>query len=100
MIAYYLERKHGMDMLKVSLLVTTYNVKDHLRITLDHIARQDYPDMEVVIVDGMSTDGTIDVIQEYAERMEQNPSITVRWISEQDPPIKGTMIGLFQVSVN
>ena len=55
MIAYYLERKHGMDMLKVSLLVTTYNVKDHLRITLDHIARQDYPDMEVVIADGMST---------------------------------------------
>ena len=91
MIAYYLERKHGMDMLKVSLLVTTYNVKDHLRITLDHITRQDYPDMEVVIVDGMSTDGTVDVIQEYAERMEQNPSIAVRWISEQDQGLYDAM---------
>lgn len=98
MIVYYLERKHGMDMLKVSLLVTTYNVKDHLRITLDHITRQDYRDMEVVIVDGMSTDGTVDVIQEYAERMEQNDSITVRWISEEDQGLYDAMNKAYRLS--
>ena len=98
MIVYYLERKHGMDMLKVSLLVTTYNVKDHLRITLDHITRQDYRDMEVVIVDGMSTDGTVDVIQEYAARMEQNDSITVRWISEEDQGLYDAMNKAYRLS--
>lgn len=87
-----------MDMLKVSLLVTTYNVKDHLRITLDHITRQDYRDMEVVIVDGMSTDGTVDVIQEYAERMEQNDSITVRWISEEDQGLYDAMNKAYRLS--
>lgn len=98
MIVYYLERKHGMDMLKVSLLVTTYNVKDHLRITLDHITRQDYRNMEVVIVDGMSTDGTVDVIQEYAERMEQNDSITVRWTSEEDQGLYDAMNKAYRLS--
>lgn len=87
-----------MDMLKVSLLVTTYNVKDHLRITLDHITRQDYRDMEVVIVDGMSTDGTVDVIQEYAARMEQNDSITVRWISEEDQGLYDAMNKAYRLS--
>lgn len=66
-------------MQKVSLLVTTYNVKDNLAVTLESIEAQDYADIEVVIVDGQSTDGTVDVIREFAGRYAD-----VRWISEPD----------------
>lgn len=54
------------NMQKVSLLITTYNVKDNLEITLAGIEKQDYPLIEVVIVDGGSRDGTLDVIREFA----------------------------------
>ena len=66
-------------MQKVSLLVTTYNVKGNLSVTLESIETQDYADIEVVIVDGRSTDGTVDVIREFAGRYAD-----VRWISEPD----------------
>lgn len=74
-------------MWKVSLLLTTYNVKDNLAVTLEHIEAQDYPDIEVLIVDGRSTDGTVDMIREFADRhLEDDPTghITVRWVSEPD----------------
>lgn len=72
-------------MQKVSLLVTTYNVKDDLAVTLESIEAQDYADMEVVIVDGQSQDGTLDVIREFSERHStEAESISVRWISEPD----------------
>lgn len=72
-------------MQKVSLLVTTYNVKDNLAVTLESIEAQDYADMEVVIVDGQSRDGTLDVIREFSEKHSaEAKSISVRWISEPD----------------
>ncbi len=77
-------------MQKVSLLVTTYNVKDDLTVTLAGIEKQDYAPIEVVIVDGGSHDGTVDVIREFAGRYPgcegatDDLSISVRWISEPD----------------
>lgn len=72
-------------MQKVSLLVTTYNVKDNLAVTLESIEAQDYTDIEVVIVDGQSRDGTLDVIREFSKRHSAKAeSISVRWISEPD----------------
>ena len=72
-------------MQKVSLLVTTYNVKDNLAVTLESIEAQDYADIEVVIVDGQSGDGTLDVIREFAGRhADEAAPITVRWVSEPD----------------
>lgn len=57
---------------KVSLVLTTYNCADNLRKTLDSIEQQDYPDIEVVIKDGGSTDGTLDVIKEYQDKNTLN----------------------------
>lgn len=79
-------------MQKVSLLVTTYNVKDDLLVTFKSIQEQDYAPIEVVIVDGGSQDGTVDVIREFADRYPDRSdtdegnraSVTVRWVSEQD----------------
>lgn len=77
-------------MQKVSLMVTTYNVKDDLTVTLSGIEKQDYAPIEVVIVDGGSHDGTVDVIREFAGRYPacegaaDDLPISVRWISEPD----------------
>lgn len=79
-------------MWKVSLLVTTYNVRENLKITLASIEEQDYPSIEVVIVDGKSVDGTLDVIRNFAARhAEQDSSCTVRWVSEPDAGLYDAM---------
>jgi len=54
-------------MIKVSLILTTFNSKDNLKKTLESIEYQDYFNVEVVIKDGGSTDGTLDVIKQYEE---------------------------------
>ncbi len=72
-------------MWKVSLLVTTYNVREVLPITLASIESQDYAEIEVVIVDGASADGTTDVIRAFAGRHASfGDGLSVRWISEPD----------------
>ena len=67
--------------MKVSLLVTVYNVKTTLPVTLRSIEEQDYPNLEVVIVDGGSTDGTVELIKEFAARVEERQGFSVRWVS-------------------
>lgn len=55
-------------MYKVSLVLTTYNCAENLKHTLDSIQMQDYPDIEIVIKDGMSTDNTQEIIREYQDK--------------------------------
>lgn len=50
----------------VSLILTTYNLKDNLQKTYSSIKEQDYKNIEIVVVDGGSEDGTRELIQEYA----------------------------------
>ncbi len=64
---------------KLSVVTATLNRRNFLPRCLDSVAAQDYPDKEHVIIDGGSTDGTVEVLQEYARR---HPHI--RWISEPD----------------
>ena len=52
--------------LKVSLIVTTFNCKDNFQKTMLSIEHQDYGNIEVVIKDGLSEDGTLDEIRRYA----------------------------------
>ena len=54
--------------------MTTYNVKEQAKITLDSIEQQDYPDIEVIIVDGKSQDGTLEVIRDFAEKIRTERS--------------------------
>ena len=70
--------------MKVSLLVTVYNAKENLPFTLESIEKQDYHDVEVVIVDGGSTDGTVELIKVFSARMEVRQTHSVRWVSEPD----------------
>lgn len=84
--------------MKVSLLVTVYNVKKTLPVTLRSIEEQDYQDLEAVIVDGGSTDGTMELIKEFAARMEGRQGFLVRWISEPDGGLYDAMNKAFRMS--
>ncbi len=65
---------------KVSIVIATYNAMVHLPECLASIERLGRNDMEIVIVDGGSTDGTVDHVQSKGW-----PHL--RWISEPDKGI-------------
>ena len=47
----------------VSVIITTYNREKQLSLTLDSILAQTYKNIEIIIVDDFSTDGTKDLIE-------------------------------------
>ncbi len=69
---------------KVSLIMTTYNSIEHIEETLQSALSQDYPNLEIVIADGLSTDGTVEVIRRYAEGSR---GAVISWRSEKDQGI-------------
>lgn len=73
-------------MLCVSLILTTFNSKENFIKTYTSICRQTWPDVEIVVVDGASTDGTR---EEIAARAQTDPRIC--WISEKDDGIYQAM---------
>lgn len=52
----------------VSILIPTYNRADFVSEALDSALAQDYQNIEVIVTDNASTDGTVEVVQEYANR--------------------------------
>lgn len=70
-------------MKKVSIITTTYNDSTNLRKTINQIKAQDYPEIEYIIVDGASTDDTMEVIREAKEYFKDR----MVWISEKDSGI-------------
>ena len=72
---------------RVSLILTSYNCRENIEQTLKSIERQDYPQIEVIIVDGGSTDGTVEIVKEYADKTKYN----CKWISEKDKGIYDAM---------
>ena len=72
-----------MENPKVSIITTTYNDKENLKKIIAQVKNQDYANIEYVIVDGGSTDGTLEVIAEAAEYFGDR----LKWISEKDKGI-------------
>jgi glycosyltransferase len=67
-------------MQKVSVVTMTYNDCVHLKGTIDRILKQDYENLEYIIVDGGSTDGTLELIRETEKIL--GPKL--KWVSEPD----------------
>lgn len=57
--------------MKISVITAVYNNRATLADALDSALAQDHPDTELIVVDGASTDGTLEVIQRYAGRLAQ-----------------------------
>ncbi len=73
-----------MSIDKISVIVPVFNPGPVLSQAIESIVKQDYNDIELVIIDGGSTDGTIDLLKKY------NASIHC-WISEPDDGIYNAM---------
>ena len=55
-----------MSQRKFSIITINYNNKEGLRKTIESVVGQSFRDFEYIIIDGGSTDGSIEVIKEYA----------------------------------
>ena len=83
-----------MQNIKLSIVTINYNNAEGLKKTLASVASQIYPDIEHIIIDGGSTDGSVDVIKEYEEKPTPNPSLNgreIKWVSETDKGIYNAM---------
>ncbi|MBQ6309540.1 MAG: glycosyltransferase, partial [Prevotella sp.] len=49
----------------ISIITVTYNSAKTLKDTLESILRQTYQDIELIVVDGLSSDNTLSMIKEY-----------------------------------
>lgn len=55
--------------MKVSIITSCYNRVATIRSAIESVLAQDYNDIEFIVVDGSSTDGSLDIIREYADRI-------------------------------
>jgi len=55
--------------MKVSIITSCYNREATIRGAIESVLSQDYPDIEYIVVDGASTDNSLQVINEYKDRI-------------------------------
>ena len=80
--------------MKLSIITINYNNAEGLRKTLASVASQTYAEIEHIIVDGGSTDGSVDVIREYESFLASHLSplaSRLKWLSEKDSGIYNAM---------
>lgn len=68
----------------VSIITVVFNGKQHLEQTIKSVLCQTYKNIEYIVIDGGSTDGTLDIIKKYNDKIAY-------WISEPDKGIYDAM---------
>ena len=71
-------------MIKVSIVTVVYNGEDFLEETILSVINQTYKNIEYIIIDGGSTDSTLEIIKKYEEQLSY-------WVSEEDNGIYDAM---------
>ena len=70
--------------MKYSIITVNYNNKDGLKATIESIINQTFRNFEFIVIDGGSTDGSVDVLKEYNAQIDY-------WVSEPDKGIYNAM---------
>jgi glycosyltransferase involved in cell wall biosynthesis len=65
-----------MQPLKISIVTPSYNQRRFIERTINSILGQNYSELELIVMDGGSTDGTIDILKKFGDR--------IIWRSEKD----------------
>lgn len=76
--------KNDLELPLVSIITVVYNGVNFIEETIQSVLTQTYKNVEYIIVDGASTDGTIDIIKKYKDKINI-------WISEPDKGIYDAM---------
>jgi glycosyltransferase involved in cell wall biosynthesis len=64
----------------ISIITVVFNGKKYLEQTIQSVINQNYDNVEYIIIDGGSTDGTVDIIKKYEDQIDY-------WVSEKDSGI-------------
>src|SRR5579864_8568492 len=70
--------------MKISVITVCHNARQTIRDTIESVIGQDYPDIEYIVVDGASSDGTKEILSGYRNRID-------RLVSEPDSGIYDAM---------
>jgi len=77
-------KKFHHDQPSITIVTVVFNAKEELKKTIESVIGQDYKNIEYIIIDGGSTDGTLDIIQKYDHVIDY-------WVSEKDNGIYDAM---------
>lgn len=73
--------------MRISIISSCYNRASTIRGAIESVLSQDYDDIEYIVVDGASTDGSVSVIEECLrseKRKVKSEKITIKFVSEPD----------------
>ena len=69
-LAYRAPPFRGEDAPLVSVITVCWNSAETIRDTLESVVEQDHPRIEYIVIDGASTDGTLDILAEYEDHID------------------------------